>query len=134
MSVNDLLEPWTVLDNALGLTGPIRDEAHYEALLAFVGECFDRFAGQEGHPVFGLVSIVADRIREYEDRIHPWPELAPHELLVELMNEHGIKQSELPEVGAQSVVSEILSGKRKINARQAKALAARFGVDVGTFL
>jgi HTH-type transcriptional regulator/antitoxin HigA len=50
------------------------------------------------------------------------------------MNEHGIKQSELPEVGAQSVVSEILSGKRKINARQAKALAARFGVEVGAFL
>lgn len=134
MSVNDLLEPWTVLDNALGLTGPIRDEAHYEALLAFVGECFDRFAGQEGHPVFGLASIVADRIREYEDRVHPWTELAPHELLIELMNEHGIKQSELPEVGAQSVVSEILSGKRKINARQAKALAARFGVEVGAFL
>lgn len=135
MSVNDLLEPWTVLDNALGLAGPIRDEAHYEELLAFVGECFDRFAGQEGHPVFGLVSIVADRIREYEDRVHPWPdESTPETTLAFLMEQHGIKQSELPEVGAQSVVSEILSGKRKINARQAKALAARFGVEVGAFL
>jgi antitoxin component HigA of HigAB toxin-antitoxin module len=33
------------------------------------------------------------------------------------------------EVGTQGVVSEILSGTRKINARQAKSLARRFGVS-----
>jgi HTH-type transcriptional regulator/antitoxin HigA len=32
------------------------------------------------------------------------------------------------------VVSDILNGKREINARQAKALAARFGVSAGVFL
>ena len=30
------------------------------------------------------------------------------------------------ELGSQSIASEILSGKRNINARQAKALATRF--------
>ncbi|MFQ6757571.1 hypothetical protein MWR57_03025 [Desulfovibrionaceae bacterium CB1MN] len=41
----------------------------------------------------------------------------------------GLKQSDLfAEIGGQSVVSEILVGKREINARQTKALAARFGV------
>ncbi len=47
-----------------------------------------------------------------------------------LMEINGLKQIDLAdEIGRQSVVSEILSGKRQINARQAKALAARFGVS-----
>ena len=38
------------------------------------------------------------------------------------------------ELGSQSVVSEVLSGKRAINARQAKALGVRFAVSSGAFL
>jgi HTH-type transcriptional regulator/antitoxin HigA len=34
----------------------------------------------------------------------------------------------LPEVNCQSVLSEILSGKRKLNVRQIGALATRFKV------
>ena len=45
-----------------------------------------------------------------------------------------MKQSDLAaEIGGQSVESDILSGKRAINARQAKALAARFGVSAAAF-
>jgi HTH-type transcriptional regulator/antitoxin HigA len=36
----------------------------------------------------------------------------------------------LPEVGAQSVVSEVLSGKRALNLRQTQALAKRFCVPM----
>jgi HTH-type transcriptional regulator/antitoxin HigA len=38
------------------------------------------------------------------------------------------------ELGGQSVVSDILKGKREINSRQAKALAARFGVSPAAFI
>lgn len=38
------------------------------------------------------------------------------------------------EIGSQSVVSEILNGHRQINARQAKALAQRFGVSSSVFI
>lgn len=133
MSVTEILAPWESVNAALGLSGPIRDEAHYAALLAFVDECFDRFGADEHHPVFTLVDLVADRIREYEDRVHPWPDLPPNELLRELMTEHGIKQGDMPEVATQSVLSEILAGKRAINLRQAKALAARFGLPMDVF-
>jgi HTH-type transcriptional regulator / antitoxin HigA len=45
------------------------------------------------------------------------------------MEANGLKQSDLThELGSQGIVSEILSGKRGINARQARALAKRFGV------
>ena len=33
--------------------------------------------------------------------------------LRELMNQHGLTQKDLPEIGAQSVVSAVLSGKRR---------------------
>jgi HTH-type transcriptional regulator/antitoxin HigA len=51
------------------------------------------------------------------------------------MKENGLRQADLAsEIGSQGVVSEILNGKRVINARQAKALAARFGVSPAVFL
>lgn len=135
MSVTtDILAPWAAVDAALGLSGPIRDEAHYEALLAFVDECFERFGADESHPIFTLVDVAADRIREYEDRVHPWPDTATAaSVLAFLMEEHGLRQSDFPEVGAQSVVSEVLSGKRQLNLRQVQALARRFHVSMEVF-
>jgi HTH-type transcriptional regulator / antitoxin HigA len=59
----------------------------------------------------------------------------PREVLRLLMEKNGLKQIDLAdEIGRQSVVSEILSGKREINARQARALAARFGVSAAAFI
>jgi HTH-type transcriptional regulator/antitoxin HigA len=134
MSVMDVIESWAAVSDALGLATPIRDESHYEELLAFVDEAFERFGNDESHPVFGLVSIVADRIREYEDRVHPWPQMPPHEFLRQLMTERDIRQSDLPEVGSQSVVSEVLSGKRSLNLRQVKALSERFNLPMEAFV
>ncbi len=134
MSVTELLASWETINTALGLSGPVRDEAHYAELLAFVNEAFENFGHDDRHPVFTLVSLVAERIREYEDRQHPWPDSAtPASCLAFLMESHGLNQKDLPEVGTQSVVSEILSGKRQINLRQAAALARRFGVPMEFF-
>lgn len=133
MNVMDVLKPWESVNAALGLSGAIRDEPHYEVLLGFVEECFERFGADERHPIFALVDVVTERIREYENRVHPWPDLPPHRMLAALMEEHGLRQSDLPEVGRQSVVSEILSGKRALNLRQVRALAARFHVPMEVF-
>ena len=51
-----------------------------------------------------------------------------------LMEQHGLRQSDLTELGSQGVVSEILTAKRELNLRQVRALAARFGVSVATFV
>jgi len=46
-----------------------------------------------------------------------------------------LTQTELSkELGGQPVVSAILNGKRAINARQASALASRFGVSAAVFI
>jgi HTH-type transcriptional regulator/antitoxin HigA len=133
--IDSVLAPWNAVNTALGLSAPVRDEAHYAKLLAFVEECFERFGAQVSHPIFALVDIVAQRIKEYEDRLHPWPDAStPATRLVFLMDQHGLRQSDLPEVGAQSVVSGVLSGKRTLNLRQTQALARRFGVPVDALI
>lgn len=132
---DSVLAPWAAVNTALGLSAPIRDEAHHAELLVFVEECFERFGAQDNHPVFALVDIVAQHIKEYEDRLHPWPDAStPATRLAFLMDQHGLRQCDLPEVGAQSVVSDVLSGKRKLNLRQTQALARRFGVPVDALI
>ncbi len=131
MKVSDILDPWGAVHAALGLAAPIRDDAHHAEMLAFVDECFERFGADDAHPVFTLVALVADRIRAYEKRTHPWPERStPASRLAFLMEQHGLRQCDLPEVGAQSVVSAVLAGKRALNLRQIQALSQRFSVPM----
>lgn len=49
------------------------------------------------------------------------------------MQANGLTQKGLSEIGSQGVVSEILSGKRKLNTRQIAALASRFSVPESLF-
>lgn len=51
-----------------------------------------------------------------------------------LMEQQGLRQADLPEIGSQGVVSEVLAGKRALNVRQIRALAQRFGVSPATFV
>lgn len=131
MSVTELLAPWAAINAALGLSAPIRNAAHHCELLAFVDECFERFGAEEAHPVFALVGLVSERIRQYESRVDPWPQSStPASRLAFLMEQHNLRQSDLPEIGAQSVVSDVLAGKRALNLRQTKALARRFSLPM----
>ena len=50
------------------------------------------------------------------------------------MDQHGLKQADLPEIGSQGVVSEELAGKRELNIRQVRALSERFAVSAATFV
>jgi HTH-type transcriptional regulator / antitoxin HigA len=131
VNLRDVQSHWVALHEALGLGAPIDSEAQYERTLAFVDQVIDAVAGDPAHPLGGLVVLLADRIRDYEDRAHPWPDTStPATVLSSLMQEHELKQSELPEVGAQSVVSAVLAGKRQLNLRQVKALSRRFSVPM----
>ena len=62
------------------------------------------------------------------------PKARGTDLLQFLMEEHHLTQSDLPEVGSQGVVSEILGGKRELNVRQIRALSRRFGVSPSAFV
>ena len=50
------------------------------------------------------------------------------------MRQHNLNQSDLPEIGSQGVVSEVLNGKRSLNLKQVKKLAERFGLEPEIFI
>lgn len=61
-------------------------------------------------------------------------DISGRDILKFLMEEHSLKQSDLEnELGSQSVASEILSGKRRLNSQQILALSKRFGVSPSAF-
>ena len=115
--------------------GTIRNDADYERVVAFMNSLLDVVGDDEAHELADLLDLVGQLVEDYEGTRHVIPDAAPHEVLRFLLDQHSLKQSDLAsEIGGQSVVSDILSGKRAINARQAKALAARFGVSAVAFL
>ncbi|EQA34999.1 DNA-binding helix-turn-helix protein [Leptospira inadai serovar Lyme str. 10] len=50
------------------------------------------------------------------------------------MEENGLTQKDMAELGSQGVVSEILNGKRELNIRQIKALGKKFKVSPAVFI
>lgn len=51
-----------------------------------------------------------------------------------LIKLHGVRQTELAEIGSQGVVSEILNGKRALTLRHIRKLAKRFKVSPNVFI
>lgn len=109
-------------------------EDHYDALVSSLDELLDVVGEDEAHPLNTLVAQLARLIEAYDHEHRPMPVAPGHEVLRLLMEAHRLKQSDLPEVGTQSVLSEILNGKRQLNARQIRALARRFKVSADVFL
>ncbi|KPG83240.1 helix-turn-helix domain-containing protein [Pseudomonas sp. RIT-PI-o] len=109
------------------------DEDDYDALVAAIDELLEITGDDESHPLMSLVDIIGDWIEEWDRTHHPMAKASGEEVLGYMMREHGLTQSDLPGVGTQSVVLEILSGKRKLNLRQIRWLAERFNVPIDVF-
>jgi len=88
----------------------------------------------ESHPLSSLMETIGSLIETYESRNIPDIEGNPIDTLKTLMEEHGLIQSDLPELGSQGVISEIFSNKRQLNVRQIKLLSKRFKVSPAVFV
>jgi HTH-type transcriptional regulator / antitoxin HigA len=133
LNIREIAAHYRALDAKVPLR-PIRSRKDHARALKAMNALLDAGAAEESHPLAGLAATLGELIGEYEARQFPMPELPGREVLRFLMQQHGLTQSELPEIGSQGVVSEILSGKRELNARQIRALARRFGVGADAFL
>jgi HTH-type transcriptional regulator/antitoxin HigA len=112
----------------------IKTEADYERLLAEVDKLMakgDDLSPEEG----ALLDLMVVLIEAYEDEHYPMPPSSPHTKVKTLLEERGLRPSDLvPVLGSKSRVSELLSGKRTPSKTQAKALAEFFGVSIGWFI
>ena len=127
---------WKAFQNSLPVKiGTITDEREFKRVVKFMNGLLDAVGDDEDHELAGLLDVVGQSVEAYENAHHAIPDASPHDVLRFLVERHGLKQADLAaEIGGQSVVSDILSGRRAINARQAKALGARFGVSAAAFL
>ena len=111
-----------------------KNEADYDELVAALDELTDLIGDDESNPLMSLVDILGDWVEAYDLEHRPMPKVSGVDVLRSVMQEHGLTQSDLPGVGTQSVVSEILSGKRQLNVRQIRWLADYFNVPVDMFI
>jgi len=126
----DIQTHWTYVQPILS----IRNEREYDLAVERLNELLDEVGGNEKHPLYGLLDTLGTLIHAYEEEHDPIPDSSGVDVLCLLLEEHGLKQSDLPEIGSQGVVSEILNGKRDLNIRQMRELAKRFHVSPAVFL
>jgi len=110
------------------------NEKDYNKLVKLLDSLIDEVGNNESHRLSRLMETIGSLIESYESQNYPDIEGGPINALKFLMEEHGLKQSDLPEIGSQGVVSEIISGKRQLNVRQLKLLGERFKVSPIVFV
>lgn len=117
------------------LLKPAKTRAQYQALVESLDAVLDAGGADEANPLARLAAMLGELVSAYEQAHHPMPPaMSAVETLRWFMERDHLRQGDLPEIGNQAKTSEILSGRRAINLRQAKALATRFGVPLELFV
>jgi HTH-type transcriptional regulator/antitoxin HigA len=81
-----------------------------------------------------LAELLTLLIEDFESKRYKLAHAKPVEILRFLMDQHGLKQKDLADVfGTRSIVSEVLSGKRRLNTEHMRRLSERFHVSPGAF-
>ena len=125
-----LQRSWTKVSPLL----QIQNEEEYDQAVARLNGLIDEVGTDEQHPLYSLLDTLGTVVHAYEEKHHRMPKGKGIDVLRFLMEEHGLSQSGLTDVGSQGVVSEILSGKRELNVRHIRALSKRFKVSPSVFM
>ncbi len=131
IQIKEIAKTWPSIQNIFSVPHTEKD---YLKLVKLLDDLIDEVGNEESHPLASLMETIGSLVESYESQNFPDPQGSPIEALKYLMEEHGLKQSDLPEIGSQGVVSEILSGKRQLNLRQVKLLSERFKVSPAVFV
>jgi HTH-type transcriptional regulator / antitoxin HigA len=129
--MKELEAVWPVVSAALSVPHTKKD---YEKLQRLLDQLVDEVKSDSRHPLASFMETVGVLVADYEERHFPIADASGATVLRHLIEEHGLTQSDLKEVGSQGVVSEILNGKRELNIRQIRALAKKFSVSPSVFI
>ncbi len=129
--IDKIVKVWPLVSGFISVP---HTEEQYENVVKMLDELIEKIGGDESHPLASLMETLGTLIENYENRHFPEIASDPAGALKFLMDEHGLKQGDLSEIGSQGVVSEILNGRRELNIRQIKALSSRFNVSPAVFI
>jgi len=91
-------------------------------------------SGSDSRDARLYLGVVAPLIEAYETKMFPRTEAKPEAVLRFFMEQHKLTQYDLAaELGGQPVVSNVLSGKRRLTRGQIERLSARFRVSPAAF-
>ncbi|HTQ99654.1 MAG TPA: helix-turn-helix domain-containing protein [Candidatus Acidoferrum sp.] len=132
LALKDISLHYTALCSNVPLK-PIRTERDYRAAVKALNGMMDAGVTSERHPLANLLALLGNLIGIYEETKLKHQQATPAGVMQFLMEQHGLSQKSLPEIGSQGVVSELLAGKRALNLRQIHLLAKRFNVSPTVF-
>ncbi len=115
----------------------LKDDAQYKQAIAVLEYLMLNTPDSPDNPESNLIEFLSIAVEKYE-KAHGYriddSSVTAIDVLKHLMEEHGLTQSDLPEIGNQAKVSEILRGVRKLNTRQIKGLTERFNISADLLL
>lgn len=112
-----------------------QNQDDYDKLAHLLDIFLDIVGEDESHELIGLIDVISHMIARYDEHSeYQLEKISGISALKFLMVQHHIKQSDLIDIGSQGVISEILSGKRKLNISQIKKLSKKFHVTPDTFI
>jgi len=107
-----------------------KENEHYTALL----EELDRRPGKLTTAEQRLAELLTLLIEDFEEKHYSLKASTGIEVLEELIEANGLKQKDLVDIfGTPSIVSEVLSGKRKFTTEHIRKLSRRFHVSPELF-
>ncbi len=116
------------------LPAVIETEEENERMLAEVKKLLkkgDKISPEEEK----LFELMTKLIEDFEEKHYPIPEAPPNAVLQMLMTDRGLRPNDMQRIfKSSSVVSGVLSGKRKITKTQAKALSEFFKMPFDLFI
>jgi HTH-type transcriptional regulator/antitoxin HigA len=81
-----------------------------------------------------LIALLTLLVEEYEHKHHPVPETGPLDVIRHLMDANSLRQKDLADVfGTESIVSDVLNGKRDLAKEHIRRLSKRFHVSPAIF-
>lgn len=113
---------------------PLRTGADLDAAIAVIDALLDRPTLTA--PEQDYLDVLSDLVETYEDATIQIPSVPDAELLQFLIEQKGVTQAAAAHGAgiAESTISEVLGGKRKLNRAQITKLSHYFHVEPGVFL
>jgi len=129
-AVKETIKHWGEIERYVRVP---RNRSDYNSQLDLLRQIMDIPHQKRDAKTLHLMDLLLKNLEIYESK-HVIPNTATAiDVLRSLMEEHELTQSDLPEIGSQSLVSKIIKSERKLTATHIKKLSKRFHVSPSVF-